>query len=152
MHPATIRRQHKGSGVMAEGGSGWMTTLADLSIILFMITAADLSQARPTVSSAASAAPALAEPVATFRQGSGMPSLARWLADQPVDPRQRLTVLVRHDDAQADHAVRSGLALMRQAEEAGRPARLIVERAAMPDTIAYLAYDAAPVAAQEDTP
>lgn len=136
----------------AGGGPGWMTTLADLSIILFMITAADLSQARPTVSSAPSAAPAMAEPVATFRPGGGAPSLSGWLAAQPVDPRQRLTVLVRHDDAQADHALQSGLALMRQAEGAGRPARLIVERATMPDTIAYLAYDAAPGAAQEDTP
>ena len=52
-------------------GSGWQTVLADLSLILFMVTAAAVSQASPQPSSGE--ALALGEPVAVWRPGSLSP-------------------------------------------------------------------------------
>lgn len=127
--------------MMRSCGNGWMTTLADLSIILFMITAADLSRAGLADTAQVVGKP-LAEPVASFRPGNGAPSLTHWLASQPADPRQRLTVLIQLGGRAPDDVLQPGLVLMRQAEKAGYRARLIVEQADAPDTIAYLAYDA----------
>ena len=94
--------------------AGWQTILADLSLILFMVTAAALANApdgpmgpftpepintqrrpeaalRPHI-----AASARGEPVGVWSDGPGVPPLADWLAQQGRDPRLRITILVRH--------------------------------------------------------
>lgn len=136
--------------MMDSGSQGWAVTLADLSIILFMITAADLSNAElaKTGLESTSATVVTAEPVAMYRPSGAAPSFSTWLAQQPGDPRQQLTVIVRHDDRGADAAIARGLDLMRQAEAAGRKARLIVEQSDHSDVAAILAYDAAPTVAR----
>lgn len=128
--------------------SSWATTLADLAIILFMITAADLSNAEIAKSAAApsSAAVATAEPVALYRPGGSAPSLGSWLAEQPDDPRQQLTIVVRYRAGDADAMAEEGLRLVSQAEAAGRDARLIAEPADRPEIAAVLAYDSNPQA------
>lgn len=135
--------------MIARAGSGWQTVLADLSLILFMVTASAVNDVAPTppASPAPVSLPALGEPVAQWRQGPGVPGLAEWLAANP-DPRLRLTILARPDEAQA------ALAL---AAKAGRPARLVLD----PDAgvlTAALTYDQAlaqglqSAAAKETTP
>ncbi|MDD3800076.1 MAG: hypothetical protein PHE36_12965 [Novosphingobium sp.] len=134
-----------------SGGQGWLTTLADLAIILFMVTATDLSNAGPPANdpphmetgAEAAATIATAEPVAIFRPG-GAVSLDTWLADQAADGRQRLTILVRHSGKSMEPAMAEGLKLMRQAEQAGQSPRLIVEEGEHPDVTAVLAYDSDP--------
>lgn len=122
----------------------WLMTLADLTIILFMVTAADLSRADARVAETAKsvAAIATAEPVAIFRPGNG--SLAAWLAGQPADPRQQLTILVRHARGNQAPAMGKGMAMLEQAQQAGRDARLIVEEGEHSEAAAFLAYDASP--------
>lgn len=124
--------------MIARMGSGWQTVLADLSMILFMVTAAGVSQSPPDPppdrSPAAALplrAPALGEPVALWRGGAGAPALGEWLARHP-DPRLRLTIVAPAVQAEA------ALALARAA---GRPARVVLEPGGEGQPLAALTYD-----------
>ena len=121
----------------ARMGSGWQTVLADLSMILFMVTAAAVSEA-PAASPAPRprptpiVLPALGQPVAVWRARPGGPSLAEWLAGQAADPRQRLTLVA----APAD-----GPALLHEASRLPRPARVLIEPGLNGPPYAALTYD-----------
>lgn len=122
-----------------RAGTGWQYVMTDLSLILFMITAAALREApaeaqKPSVL----AAPALGEPVAVWRGGAGAPGLRAWLAGQNADPRQRLTVIAPLADAAAAVTL---------AQSAGRPARVVLEPDGSGAPYAALTYDqSAPLA------
>ncbi len=120
-------------------GSGWQVVLADLSMILFMITAAAVAEAppdspAPTALAAKPSLPALAAPVALWQGGAGAPPLADWLKTQPADPRLRLTIVAPLDRAEA------ALALSRAA---GRSARIVLESDLAGPPVAALTYDQA---------
>lgn len=134
--------------MIAPSGNSWLTTLADLSIILFMVTAADLSNAKVEADAPenVSAMVAVSEPVAVFRPEAGKMKLGAWLAGQADDPRQHLTILVRHGPGSMDAAMARGLELARESESAGKPARIISEQGESDDITAILAYDANPLA------
>lgn len=123
--------------MIARSGSGWQTVLADLSLILFMTTAAVVAE--PPVPAAppprvAPSLPALGEPVAVWSGASGGPALGEWLAQTAQDPRLRLTILA--SPAQAEAA-------LRLAAGAGRPARVLIEPGAKGPPLATLTYDQA---------
>ncbi|HEX4848385.1 MAG TPA: hypothetical protein VFV30_09590 [Novosphingobium sp.] len=126
--------------MIARAGSGWQTVLADLSLILFMVTAAAVSQqpaaapARP----APAALPALGEPVAQWRAGPDAPALSAWLRSSGGDPRLRLTILAGPDSAAAALALAAG---------AGRPARVLIEPGAS-GIAATLTFDQPPALAR----
>ncbi|HNN54797.1 MAG TPA: hypothetical protein PKG84_00505 [Novosphingobium sp.] len=120
--------------MIARMGSGWQTVLADLSMILFMVTAAGVSQSPPEPPPTAAQppqTPALGEPVALWRDETGAPTLGQWLALHP-DPRLRLTIIAPAEQAEA------ALAL---AHEAGRPARVVLEPGRTGLPLAALTYD-----------
>jgi hypothetical protein len=129
--------------MIARAGTGWQTTLADLSLILFMVSGAALSQApaqpQPVAALRVADLPALAEPVAVWRAGPDAPPLRDWLANEGGDPHLRLTILspARH------HA--AALAL---SETAGRPARLVLEAGPDGPILALLTYDQPPALAR----
>ena len=104
--------------MIARADSGWQTVLADLSLILFMMTAAAASELPAAPPRSVPALPALGEPVAVWRAGTEAPRLHDWLARTAPDPRLRLTIMAAPEQAQA------ALAL---AAEAGRPARVLLE-------------------------
>lgn len=124
---------------------GWQTIIADLALILFMVSIS--ASAPPAEASRPAAggieAPALlpAAPSAIYRATQGAPTLARWLAGQPRDPRQRLTILARHR-AGAEQAAAAALALAAEARAQGYAARIVIEPAAADDLLAVLAFDA----------
>ena len=89
---------------------------------------------------------ATSEPVAIYRSGAGAVPLTTWLAQQPDDPRQHLTIMARYPASGMNGAVATGLQLAREAESAGRPARVIFEEADREDISVLLAYDANPQA------
>mgnify|MGYP001765149718 CR=1 FL=1 len=126
--------------MIARAGSGWQTVLADLSLILFMVTAAALQQAeeRAPTAPVLPAAPALADPVALWRAAPGGPDLAAWLAAQPTDPRLRLTIVAHH----AGDPVAAARAAAMLAARAGRPARIVLEPGAAQPLSAGLTFDA----------
>lgn len=122
--------------MIARAGSGWQTVLADLSLILFMVAASAVSQARDDPA-APSGGFAMAEPVAVWRPSPAGPTLAGWLADQPTDPRLRLTLFV--------HAPAGGEgAALRLTADAAPDARVVIDREPGPPLEAILAYDQTP--------
>jgi hypothetical protein len=140
--------------MIARSGSGWQYILADLSLILFMVTAAALASA-DDAPAAAKAAPApkrpdlsgggqplspQGEPLALYRAAPGAPPLGQWLRDQSADARQQLTIVAQYrPGAQAD-ALTQAETLARQAGEAGTRARIVVEPG-QGGTSAALAFD-----------
>lgn len=130
--------------MIARAGSGWQTVLADLSMILFMVTASAASEAPPSPPPPPPAAtlPALGDPVALWQKGEGGPSLKDWLVSAAPDPRLRLTIMAPPEQSA------TALAL---AASAGRPARVLIE----PGTggvIAALTYDQALAQALQPQP
>ncbi len=133
--------------MIGTSNTGWLTTLADLSIILFMMTAADLSNAQIDRNRNLETIKAVvtAEPVAIYRPEPGVMPFGEWLATQPADNRQRVTVLVRHTGTDDEkRLIAEGLKLAAPAEQAGKSPRLIVEQAERADVVAMLTYDAEP--------
>lgn len=129
--------------MIGAGGQGWMTTLADLSIILFMVTANDLSNTdqRAVQPTEQVSGIATGEPVALYRPSPDVISLGEWLSGQEADGRQQLTVHVRHAGTGIENAVARGLDLAAEARAAGHEARLIVTQGDSPDLVVMLAYD-----------
>ena len=131
--------------MIARAGSGWQTVLADLSLILFMVTAAALSQVgegdgRKAAPAPVSASPQ-AEPLAVWRPGPGAPALARWLEQQSADHRQQLSIVAHYARGDMGPTLDLARGFGREAEAAGLSARVVVEPGA--DGIsATLAYDA----------
>lgn len=122
-------------------GTGWQTLFADLSIILFMVTAAALSQAGPGTKPG-NPSPR-SDPVAVYRAARGAPPLDVWLAAQPADPRQMLTIVASYRPGGQDAAFARAALLARSAQERGLSSRIVVEPGAG-DSAATLAFDRPP--------
>lgn len=157
-------RDARGLGGLLPGRTGatpalgWQTMLADLALVLFMVTAAAMGAppARaPHVSTAPRQAPshpantdnhgpsAQGEALAIWRDGPQAPPLDQWLAAQAADPRQQLTITLRYRPG----GMRAGLAragaLADRAGPLGVHARIVAEPAGegAPGLLASLAFD-----------
>ena len=130
--------------MIARVGSGWQTVLADLSLILFMVTASAVSQAQDDPA-APSGGFAMAEPVAVWRPAPAGPTLAQWLAIQQRDARMRLTLFVHASAGGENEAL--GLA-----KAAAPSARIVIDREPGPPLEAILAYDQTPQPNRSTTP
>lgn len=129
--------------MIVRAGTGWQTLMADLSIILFMVTAAALSQAGPGKAQAGqiSTAPSpRGEPIAVYRTGAGAPPLGEWLDSQPRDERQMLTVVSTYAPGKQAEALSRAAAFARDADTRHVLTRVVVEPGAG-DATATLAYD-----------
>ncbi|KPF87552.1 hypothetical protein [Novosphingobium sp. AAP93] len=123
----------------------WQTILADLALILFMMTAAALASApdTPLLPKAPAPAPSVrGEPVGVWREGPGMPTLADWLAQQARDPRLRVSILVRHLAGHEQAALVRAQALVTAAGARGASARIVIEPGREDAASVVLAYDA----------
>ncbi|MCP9221232.1 hypothetical protein MKP08_00515 [Erythrobacter sp. LQ02-29] len=120
--------------------SGWQIMLADLSLILFIVTAAAIdTDAAPTP---AQGLAARAEPVAVFRP-TGETDLTSWLAERPTDPREQLTIVARYGAGGLDRTRAQAEALARQADAAGLAPRIVIEPGEADDVAAVFAFDPA---------
>lgn len=137
----------KAEGSINAALIGWQTMLADLSLILFMVTAAAIAGARRAPVPAKSPCnSAQGEPLALWRAG-GAQTLGRWLAAQQFDDRQQLTITAHYRRGGEGRALAAVQALVSQAGTMGESARVIVAPAgdaAGDETLASLAYDRAP--------
>ncbi len=98
--------------MMARTGSGWQYVLADLSLILFMVTAAALSQSETAPAAPREPSP-LAEPLAVWKAGAGSPGLGESLAAQAPDHRAQLTILAPYaPGAQGNVATEAVVAML----------------------------------------
>jgi len=121
---------------------GWQTTMADLTLILFIVSVAGLQTGKEA--KAEPGLPAQGEPLAVYSAGEGAPPLGQWLADQAPDARQRLTIVAQYRLGGADAAARRALLLATEAAAAGHSARIVLEQGDGAEPIVSLAYDRAP--------
>ncbi len=142
----------KGTAPTAQGG--WQIILADLALILFMITAAALANApegpqspfKPSAAKAMKPAPQIApslrgEPVSVWTDSPGAPPLAGWLASEARDARLRPTISVRFIKGHQAAAFARAAALAAAAGPRAAAARIVVEAGPADGAIVSLAYD-----------
>jgi hypothetical protein len=118
--------------------TSWQTLLADLSLVLFIITAAALGRARldhrpssvlasPSVSENLSDSAPPPGPLAVYREGPGAPSLRSWLSQQVTDRRQQVTIVIGYLPG-ADGTVPERVsAVLADARSAGVRARIEID-------------------------
>lgn len=132
-------------------GSSWLVPLADLSLILFIITAASLS-GRPEREGVGQP-----QPVGSFAQGVPAsvhidlphgPTLGEWLADYHPGSGEQLTVEGYFIPADRAAIAARAEELAQQALAAGFQPRVILQPAAQSQVQALFAADAAPQVAQ----
>jgi hypothetical protein len=117
-----------------RAGTGWQYALADLSLILFLVTASALAQANSAPKAPSQPAPPApiaaaftSEPVAVWSAGEGAPPLAQWLAQVAADPRLEVQVIVRFADKKRDKAVAQAVQLVAEGGPRASGARILVE-------------------------
>lgn len=140
-----------------QQSQGWQMILADLALILFLLTltalpAAEAETGRKLADRAARrgeearAVPAQAEIAAAqalFRPLAGGPTIGEWIASQPRDPRSTLTIFARYRPGGEAAAWEDARALAREAQESGAAVRTIITAGSERDLYASLAYDEA---------
>lgn len=130
--------------ILSSARIGWQTTLADLALILFMVTAAAMADRPDRAEHAPPAAvniPQSGEPLAIYRPAPDAPPLRDWLAGQARDERQHLTIISRYPRGMADDAAAGALALATDATAAGHSPRIVVEPGQAADLVAVLDFD-----------
>lgn len=137
-----------GGPVIARGGGhGWQLILADLALILFLLTLSALPAAEATGSQqrfdadARNTAPQIDAAQALFRPVPGGPSLTAWLAEQAPDPRATLTIVAVHARGGEAAAFARAQALAAQARARGSQVRTIIMPGPLDEVYASLAYD-----------
>ena len=149
--------------IVARAGRGRETVLADLCLILFMVTASALSHAHDGPEGAAAGkleASPQSQPLALYRAEEGAPPLREWLEFQAPDPRQQLTIVAQYRPGEQARALALAGELSAHAGAAGAGARVfglpgaggpggtpgpgarIVVEPGAGGTVATLAYDA----------
>lgn len=137
----------------ARNGHGWQLILADLALILFLLTLSALPAAEAETgqrlaaravqeqASRKAVRPEIAASQALYRPVTGGPSLGAWLKAQAPDPRATLTIFAIHrPGGEADAWARAG-ALAAEARVAGTRVRTIISAGAGDEIYASLAYD-----------
>lgn len=132
---------------------GWQLILADLALILFLMTLSALPAAEAesgqrladTEASERNARglprPEVAAAQAIYRAVPGGPGLGVWLAAQPRDPRATVTIFAVHAKGGEAKAWARAEALAAEAREGGTRVRTIITAGETEELYASLAYD-----------
>ncbi|QNE04168.1 hypothetical protein [Croceicoccus marinus] len=107
-------------GHVKAGGAAWAIMLADLALILFIVTA--------SYADGATLPDTAPDPVpqAIYRPSPGAPPLTDWIAQQPAGGAASLQITLGYDPADADAAMDRAAGLAAQAASAGLPARIVL--------------------------
>ncbi|TAD82458.1 MAG: hypothetical protein EAY70_03440 [Sphingomonadales bacterium] len=145
----------------ARAGHSWQLILADLALILFLLTlstlpAAEAETGQRLTERAGRGREAPGTPQsevgagqALFRPVPGGPSLGAWLAGQASDPRATLTVVATHAPGREADAWARAQALAAEVRARGTAVRVIITTGTPEDVYASLAYDTR-ITAQQD--
>lgn len=137
----------------ARTGHGWQLILADLALILFLLTlsalpAAEAESGRRLADGEAREKdargllrPQIGPAQAIFRAVPGGPGLREWLAAQQPDPRTTLTIFATHARGGEAEAWGRAAALAAEARASGAQVRTIITAGEEDDLYASLAYD-----------
>ncbi|KPF63984.1 hypothetical protein [Porphyrobacter sp. AAP60] len=136
-----------------RGGHGWQLILADLALILFLLTLSALPAAEAESghrladreARAKEARPAqravVASSQALFRPVADGPGLSEWFRSQPRDPRATLTIFATYGQGGEAAAWAKAQAMADEARASGARVRTIIAAGAEADVYASLAYD-----------
>lgn len=134
--------------MIVRAGTGWQYALADLSLILFLVTASALAQVSSAPKGAAPppqppiAAALGSEPVAVWSAGVGAPPLAQWLAREAADARLEVQIVVRFTGDEREAAVAQAMQLAAAGGARAGAARILVEPGARAGASVSLIYAA----------
>lgn len=132
---------------MMTGGKGnWQTIIADLALILFMVTASSVGREQapegsPPAEERETVLPIEGEMLALYRVNSSAPPLGKWLADQAPDDRQHLTIVAEFEPGGRDVAMAGAEELASAAGAHGLRARIVLEPGDFTDVFAVLSFD-----------
>lgn len=127
-------------------GAGWQLILADLALILFLVTLAALAESldadkaldgETTRLSLGTEAPVQA----VYRAGPEVMPFANWLASQPSDPRVSLTIYARYTPEDEATIWQQTRAMASAASDYQFRFRVVVSAGTSSDISASLAYD-----------
>ncbi|MEP1422166.1 MAG: hypothetical protein ABJK59_10395 [Erythrobacter sp.] len=131
--------------------NGWQLVLADLSLILFLVTLtalvntsdeANAWHARTSVVAPLHVAPSYVAPSqALFRPTARGPNLAQWLAEQPADPRATLTIIAQYSSTDKDLVWADAHRMASSIAPSDVPVRVVITKGEQSDLYASLAYD-----------
>jgi len=107
---------------------GWQVLLADLSLILFMTTAATLDQGRRAeLAELLPGGDTLPAAVYRIEPDGGPDDLRAWIAAYSPDPRESLDITIGYRPDRFDAAMARARALMQQARDGGQEPRMTFE-------------------------
>ena len=123
---------------------GWQVVLADLSLILFITTAATV------VTPNESTQPALnhSHRDKIFSSMTMTEDIGSWLTDYPRDPRERLWITIYYRRGDFADAVRRAKQTEKTASDAGQTPHITLEQAESNKTMAFFAFDTPPAKAE----
>ncbi len=125
-----------------RSATSWHLILADLALIVFLVTAAALENDDDAASTVrADIAPPIEASQALYRAGPGLVPLAQWLDQQPRDPRAALTIMAQHVPGDENRIWTEARAMEQVATAQGVRVRVIIRPAAQSDLYASLAFD-----------
>lgn len=124
---------------------GWQLILADLALILFLVTLTALPSAIAGQNSdrEGSPKPTISASQALYRPITGGPTLREWLADQPRDPRATLTIFATYPPGGEAAAWQASEKLVSSLDDPAVAVRTIISRGREKHIYASLAYDGA---------
>lgn len=127
--------------MMSRESHGWQLVLADLSLILFLVTLTALVNTSSENPASVTRAPYVAPAQALFRPTSRGPSLAEWLAEQSPDPRTTLTIIAQHSGDDQALAWQNAQLMAASVAQSDVAVRVVIMRGEQSDLYASLAYD-----------
>ena len=127
--------------MIVRAQSGWQTIIADLALILFLITAQAVGKKPATQSHAEEERqpPASSSALAVHRPEKGE-SVREWLIASTTDQRQMATISVGYTQEKRAEALTEAERLLAEADSAGVPARLIATPNATDDVVITVDY------------
>ncbi len=118
-----------------------LTVLTDLSLILFLVCASALQEAPAPPAAAAPVPHETPVMLSVWSEVPGGPSLPQWLAQQPPDDGQRLSIEVTYRAGGVAAAFARADALRGSAGAAGANARVLIAEGARDAVLAQLVQD-----------
>ncbi|WP_298307492.1 hypothetical protein [uncultured Erythrobacter sp.] len=127
--------------MMSRENHGWQLVLADLSLILFLVTLTALVNTSSESTASVTRAPYVAPAQALFRPTLRGPSLPEWLAEQPRDPRSTLTIIAQHRGEDQDVMWQDAQLMAASVAHSDVAVRVVITKGKESDLYASLAYD-----------
>ncbi|MCB2065035.1 MAG: hypothetical protein KDE15_00175 [Erythrobacter sp.] len=140
-----------GSPANGPGTASWLVSLADLSLILFIVTGGAIAAnpgENPAEAEQEPGAPAMGVADQVYIDGPGGPPLAMFLAQHQPAGGEQLTITGTFAPGARQAVVQRVEALAAEASAAGIEPRVIVQPAAQSGVVVLFAHDGDPQLAQ----